>query len=164
MFVTSLQMLLTWRFVGLIFTGVFFLNRCLILSCCPIPIDSRENLGWSRVRGHGPGLFQLPWVHFICWFVWEIVSLPWWRNKNTQVQKEKVTEDIMVMSLLKCASHFRNNSLPSNEVISWDRDQAKINLLILKKIQLPKANLDRICVNNRRKCKKAEIFLIIILL
>lgn len=138
MFVISLQMLLTWRFVGLIFTGVFFLNRCLILSCCPIPIDSRENLGWSRVRGHGPGLFQLPWVHFICWFVWEIVSLPWWRNKNTQVQKEKVTEDIMVMSLLKCASHFRNNSLRSNEVISWDRDQAKINLLILKKFSFLK--------------------------
>lgn len=138
MFVISLQMLLTWRFVGLIFTGVFFLNRCLILSCCPIPIDSRENLGWSRVRGHGPGLFQLPWVHFICWFVWEIVSLPWWRNKNTQVQKEKVTEAIMVMSLLKCASHFRNNSLRSNEVISWDRDQAKINLLILKKFSFLK--------------------------
>jgi len=29
----------------------------------------------------------------------------------------------------------------------------------LKKIQLPKANLDLICVNNKRKCKQAEIFL-----
>lgn len=48
---------------------VVFLTRCLILSHYPIPIDNRENFGWSRARGHSPGFFQLPWVHFSCWFM-----------------------------------------------------------------------------------------------
>lgn len=40
----------------------------------------------------------------------------------SEKKKKKATEDTMVMLLLKCASHFRSNSLGSNKVISGDRD------------------------------------------
>jgi len=44
------------------------------------------------------------------------------KQKQPNKKKKKATEDTMVMLLLKCASHFRSNSLGSNKVISGDRD------------------------------------------
>lgn len=60
MFAAGLQTSLTWRFTDLIFSGNFFLTRCMILSCCPIPTGTREDFGWARARGHSPGIFLAP--------------------------------------------------------------------------------------------------------
>jgi len=74
------------------------------------------------------------------------------------VQKEKATEDTMVLSLLKCASHFRN-SLCSNKVISGDRDSAKINLLILKKFSFLKPTWIWSVWTTRESASKLRYFL-----
>lgn len=86
------------------------------------PLAPERNLADLGLEDTALAFFKLPWVHYIYWFMWEMVTLPWWGNKNTQVWKDKATEDTMVMSFLKCSSHFRNNTLHSDQVISGDRE------------------------------------------